>query len=111
MFKIEFIELLILAKHCIPPQTIARISFFKQLSERHYYIMSKEQRKQMFESITNEDWFKYDNKDCKMFADRFNPDNQYLINGKIKCFLHNGNYYSTPLSYVNEEHIKKVVKI
>jgi len=78
-FKIDFIELMILAQICIPPVPIARSMFFADLCDVHYHEMSDNQRKRMFDNIVKQDSFSLNNDDCNYFFCRFYKFNQYVV--------------------------------
>ncbi len=112
MFQIDFFELLFLAEACIPPRPIARMSFWEKLLTTHYNELSPIQRKQMFESITNNPQFNKQDPDCQWFYARYNPDNQYQLttdyNGKkeqVQAFRKDDKYWTTPTRYVAFEYV------
>ena len=115
-FTISFFELCFLAEVCVPPVPIARGSFFDDLSDIHYHKMSQNERLRIFEWISPK--LDLTNDYCKVFHDRFNPDNQYRISyeygGKsdsVDCYKHGGKYHTSKNQHINEEYIKSVEKI
>jgi len=117
MFIIDFFELLFLAEICIPPVPIARSMFFDNLSKIHYRIMSEEQKKKMFEFITNNNRFDIVNSDCQHFFNRFNPNNQFNIltdyqnKKEIKqAYLHEKKYHVTKNQWIDEKYIVSIDK-
>lgn len=60
----------------------------------------------MFDVITKKDKFDIRNENCRYFYDRFNSENQYVINKTINCFLHNGKYHVSVNKFVNPEFIE-----
>ncbi len=119
-FKIDFFELLILAENCIPPTPIARAMFFSDLTDKYYKDMNNEQKKGMFNFIRKKDNFDLNNDSCRIFYNRFNPDNQYLIVAKrddttkeevFNAFLMNDKYWINSNTYISQEFIINVKKI
>jgi len=94
-FNIDFFEFCFLTEACITPAPIARTHFFQGVSDKHYYQMTDNERKRIYDWILNS--HKFDEKDeyCELFKARYNPDNQYLVYTKHKgkdhlheCFLY-----------------------
>jgi hypothetical protein len=114
-FKIDFFELAFLAEVCIPPRPIARTMFWHNLIDIYHDQMTQEERTRLFE------WLKPNldmtDKDCQMFYDRFNPDNQYMVIAettkvmKIKCFKHNGSFHTSRNRTIMETYIKSVTPL
>lgn len=114
-FEIDFFELCFLAEACIPPVPIARAMFFEKLSEEFYHKMTDNQRNKIFEWIKPK--LDLSNEDCKHFYDRFNPDNQYILeidnfdsSGKImiNCYLFNDKYHISRNRSVIGKYIAKI---
>lgn len=117
-FRIDYFELLILAENCIPPVPIARGMLFINLTDKYYKDMSLEERKGMFNFIKKNDKFNLNNEQCYIFYNRYNPDNQYLVNTNynnkieyIEAFLMNEKYWIDSKTYVSKEFIISVKKI
>lgn len=113
-FSIDFFELMFLAEVCIPPRPIARAMFWENLINSYYHLMTKEERNHAFTWITTQDDFKKENKDCRLFFARFNPENQYLVEteyeGKkdtVECFLFDDKYHTSTSTYVDKACIIK----
>ena len=111
-FTIDFFELSFLAEVCIPPVPIARHSFWYDLINVHYELMSDEERTKLHGWITQKDRFDILDSDCKLFDARFNPANQYTV--EIQCegvkevkdaFLLDGNYYVKINTWIDEKYI------
>ncbi len=118
-FNIDFFEFSFLVEVCIPPVPIARSVFWEKVINDSFHVLTPDERKRLFTWITENSKFseelKNENKDCKLFYDRYNPDNQYLIhtttNEKYNCFLHNGRYHTNTTTSIYEESITKIEKI
>jgi hypothetical protein len=115
-FVIGFFELMFLTEACLPQSTIARHSFFMDVINIYYHIMSWEQRKHTFQWIGKKLNMEYE--ESQIFYARFNPDNQFNLNtsyqGKkenVEAFLLNGNYYISSSQRVNNDYIKSVEKM
>ncbi len=111
-FKIDFFELCFLAENCIPPVPIARTCFWNKLIDKYYFELSENKKEIMFSFITKNNRFNIQNKDCKVFYDRFNPKNQYKVttnfNDKIEitdCFLHDGKFHKEINRYIQDKYI------
>ena len=107
-FTIDFFELMFLAEACIPPRPIARSMFWIDLCDKHYHEMSSDERKHMFEFLREkiDTTWEY----CRYFYARFDPDNQYSLQG-INCFLHDGRYMISHNCFIADEFIDKVTKV
>lgn len=115
-YEIDIIELCILAEACIPPNPIARTVLFERLSNEFYPKMSSTERKRLFDCLKNK--INMENEYCKVFYNRFNPDNQYLVETdykkvieKTECFKMDGLYYITPDTNILEKYITNVTKL
>lgn len=114
MFQIDFFELCFLAEACIPPRPIARSMFWDSLINVHYHKMTPNERKRIFEWVLKNDFFKWDNEDCKLFAARFDPANQFKATTKCKgkievhdCFKWEGKMHIDKNTSVQEDYIIK----
>jgi hypothetical protein len=99
-FKIDFFELSFLAEACIPPKPIARTSFWYDLIDIHYKLMTDDERAHLFEWIVKNPHFDETNEDCRLFRDRFDRACQYVVVTKSEgrtqvheTFLHKGEYH------------------
>lgn len=118
-FTIDFFELSFLAEACIPPVPIARGTFWQDLINKHFYVMTPNERARLYTWITERNLrFNLENEDCKMFALRFNPDNQYMITTKYKdkveaheAFKVGERYHVSTSSWIEEKYINNVQKI
>lgn len=119
MFTIDFFELVFLAEACIPPRPIARAMFWSDLINKHYNLMTENERARMFEFINRHDAFKRalndSNEDAILFYERFNPDNQYEIltkeGEKYRTFFHKGRYHIDDRTSVIEDYIESTTKL
>lgn len=116
-FKIDFFELCFLSEACIPPVPIGRGVFWEKLINNYFFLLTYQQKDNLFDWIVKNPKFNLENEDCKWFNDRFNPDNQYsvktLYNGKEEinnCFLHDGKYHINITQSIYEKHIIEVNK-
>ena len=110
-FQIGFFDLMWLAESVMPPQPIARSVCFDNFSDKHYHFMNQNERIHFFNYVKKLPGFDLKNEQCLHFHNRFNPDNQFLINGKFELYLHNGNYHSYLNVFIDKENIKKIKKI
>ena len=117
MYKIDFIFLLNYSKYCIPPTSPFQDCFFESLSENYYNQFSKEERKRMFDMIVKNESFSLENKDCVLFHNRFNPNNQYVVTAKkdkliesFECYDHYGQMHISKYVTVQEKYIIKIEK-
>ena len=116
--KIDFFELAFLAEACIPPVPIARGVFWDRLINDIHNDLSIEERKRLFDWITQNNRFNKEIEDCQWFYARFNPENQFNVscfyNGKagvIECFRKDEKYWTSKTRNINEEYIKSIEKI
>ena len=119
-FEIDFFEFSFLVEACIPPVPIARSSFWDKVCNDYYHQLSANERSRLFEWISLNPRFKdslqMDNKQCRVFWHRYNPECQYSVttDGDVitDCFLMDGKYYikctESYASWVAEEKIIKV---
>lgn len=128
-FTIDHFAYSILLEACIPDTPIGRASIWSDAVDKGYYVMSEEERKKTFDWIQLNPKFNLENKDCKLFYDRYNPDNQYIITyrddsmtTKIKrkvhtyAFKHKNSfdsiehYYISSDTYIADEYITNTMK-
>ena len=109
-FQIDFFELAFLAEACIPPVPIARASFFADLSDKYYALMTQEERNRLFEWLSPR--LDLTNEDCQHFFARFNMFNQYRVrhtyNGRTDetiAYKFNGKYHVSKNKSINEDYI------
>lgn len=114
-YEIGFFELAFLAEACIPPVPIARYCFWMELIDKYYFQMDDGHRKQFFEWINRNDKFDLDNSECRLFYDRYNPDNQYGVTdvegGVHEVFKHGDRFWLTSTTFIPEDKIKEVHKV
>lgn len=111
-FNIDFIEFCFLAEACIPPAPIARMSFWYDLIDEYYEILSEGERANLFWWMGKNSRFDNKNEDCKLFNARFDPNNQFKVltnfNGEEKvvdCFKWKGKYYVKRNRFIADEYI------
>lgn len=117
-FEIDFFEFSFLVEACIPPRPIARAMFWDDVINKHYHDLTENERERLFEWIQKNPCFDLKNPDCKLFYDRFNPDNQYLIHANFKgkeevyeVFKHQERYHKSKDTSIVEEYITKIEKL
>lgn len=115
-FTIDFFELSFLAEACIPPQPIARTSFWHNLTDVYWHQLSENERSRLFEWL-NRNWIykqslEDKNEDVLVFHARFNPENQYMVKTKFKgkeeehrAFKLNDIYYIGRNKFIANEYI------
>jgi len=113
-FKIDFFELMFLAEACIPPRPIARTMFWKDLIDKYYFQMTTGERRKAFEWLSPE--IDVSNEDARLFYDRFNPLNQYLVTAvyegeksDIEAFLHKDRFHTDSTTSIVEDYITDIV--
>lgn len=121
-FDIDFIEFCFLVEACIPPRPIARTFFFKEVIDKYYHRLTKNERERLYTWINKSDDMKRSLKNndehCLWFNARFDKNNQYKvttnIDGKIQefdCFKHYNKYRTKTNKSINEDYITEVKKI
>ena len=122
-FQINFFEFMFLVEACIPPRPIARSVFWDDVIDKHYHLMTNEERNHLYRSISGNlsfiDGLNKENEQCLIFKSRFNPLNQYGVkaqhpNGKeewMHTFLHNGKDHTEINRWVTDEYIKDISPI
>jgi hypothetical protein len=113
-FVIDFFEFSFLVEACIPPRPIARAMFWEDVINKHYHVLTENERQRLFTWITKNLSFDLTNEDCRLFYARFNPKNQYEVEtefeGKketVKCFKWNDKFHLSKSKSVNEKYIVK----
>lgn len=116
-FNIDFFEFSFLVEACIPPRPIARAVFWDDVINKHYHVLTEEERKNLLDWISRNPCFDLNNEDCALFEARFNPDNQYnaktLCEGKeetIECFKFKERLQTAKNVFINEDYIIDVYK-
>lgn len=121
-FNIDFFEFSFLVEACIPPRPIARAMFWDNVINKHYHVLTENERQRLFEWINRCDNFTYNlptNEDCQLFNARFDKENQYNVITKFRdgivtanlCFKWNDRYHISKTQSVNEEYIIEVIKV
>ncbi len=113
-FSIDFFEFSFLVEACIPPVPIARGAFWDDVINKYYYVLTQDERNELFKWVCENFRFNKDNKNCQLFVARFDPKNQYIVKvkGEVKelkeCFLWEGNYHTAINKYIAPEFITEV---
>lgn len=121
-FNIDFFEFVFLVETCIPPSPIARSMFWSKVIDKHYDILTNDERNQLYEWINLNPGFQFslekNNEDCLLFVARYNPNNQYLIttiyDNKEEtraCFFWRDKYYINSTTSIIDDYITKSEKI
>lgn len=117
-FTIDFFEFCFLVEACIPPRPIARAMFWNDVIEKHYHIMTPNERKKLFDWIQLNPSFNLEEEDCLWFYNRFNPNNQFLVttlyNGEtnsVETFKVGDRYYINKTTDIVQDYIIKVEPI
>jgi hypothetical protein len=116
-FEIDFFEFAFLVEACIPPQPIARRSFWDKVINHYYKQLTDSERARLYEWTTRNPCFDLKNEDCQLFAARFNPANQYkvttLYEGKTEvhdCFFWKKEYHTSKSRSILKKYIIQVEK-
>lgn len=114
-FNIDFFEFSFLVEACIPPRPIARAMFWYNVIDKHYAVLTSNERANLFKWITGNVNFDPKNDDCQLFYDRYNPDNQFLVTVShnnqtypVPCFLHKGEYHTHRTTTITRDYIIEV---
>jgi hypothetical protein len=114
-FNIDFFEFSFLVEACIPPRPIARAMFWQDVIDKHYNVLTENEREKLFNWVQRCSSFDLENEDCRLFYARFNPKNQYQVQtefeGKketVKCFKWNDKFHLSKNTSVNEKYITDV---
>lgn len=121
-FTIDFTELSFLAEACIPPRPIARMWFWKSLTDQYWEQMVEWQRAKLFEwlqrNLIYQKSLEEKNEDLLVFHARFDPDNQYMVTynheGKVetvRTFKMSDSYYVNSRKRIPQEYITEVKKL
>jgi hypothetical protein len=121
-FSISEEELMILSSCTIPPTPIARAVFWRNMIEKYYHEMTKDERRKIHEWL-NRNWIYEEglekkNEDVLWFEKRYDPENQYLVHTLYKgkeesheCFKNGDRYWTSTTRFIAPEYITKVEKI
>ena len=121
-FDIDFFEFSFLVTACIPPQPIARSVFWDDVINKHYKVLTQQERDNLYLWVNRDDRMKYGlkekNEACLLFNARYDNENQYIAtcfyNGKesmVECFKWNNEYHTSKSQYIADEYIAKVDNI
>ena len=117
-FNIDMFEFSFLCEACIPPVPIARAVFWSKVIDEYYHELTSGERTNLFDWITKNGRFDMSNKDCELFYNRYNPNNQYEITTDyendiktIIAFKHNNRYHTDSKTSIIEEYITNIKKI
>ena len=120
-FNIDFFEFAFLVEACIPPRPIARAMFWDDVINKHYHVLTENERQRLFEWINGCDNFTYNldkNEDCQLFNARFDKENQYEIETnynsiikKHRAFKWQGKYHISKTQSINEDYIVEITKV
>lgn len=120
-FNIDFFEFSFLVEACIPPRPIARAMFWDDVINKHYHVLTENERQRLFEWINRCDNFTYNlpiNEDCQLFNARFDKENQYEVETKYnsitekhRVFKWQGKYHISKTQSVNEDYIVEITKV
>jgi len=121
-FNIDFFEFAFLVEACIPPRPIARAMFWDDVINKHYHVLTKDERERLFDWVNKNGFMEIgienNNEGCLLFNARFDKDNQYsaktLYNGKeetLDCFKWRNRYYTSKSTSILEEYIIKITKL
>jgi hypothetical protein len=103
----------------MPPKPIARTVLYKNVIDFYYNQLNSEERKTLFNWITESSNFDTSESLNQWFYARYNPDNQYKVTGKYmkdeheiyNCFLKDGRYYLKIDNWISSEYITNIEKI
>lgn len=121
-FNIDFFEFAFLVEACIPPRPIARAMFWHDVINKHYHVLTENERERLFEWISKSDGFQHSlergNEDVEAFVARFDKDNQYNITTNYKdkiethhCFKFKERFHTSINTSIQEEYITEIEKI
>lgn len=117
-FTINFFELAFLAEACIPPHPIARLTFWRNLTDVYWKQMTEKERVSLFNWLIKSNAFNTslnEDIDVKIFYARFDPDNQYMVTTKdgekYIAYKYNNNYRINSSTLINSEYIVSIDKI
>jgi hypothetical protein len=121
-FNIDFFEFAFLVEACVPPRPIARAMFWLDVINKHYYVLTTNERKRLFEWVNKtyamENGIAKENEDCLLFNARFDKENQYEVTALFKgetvkydCFKLGDRYHTSKTKSINEDYITEIKKI
>lgn len=122
-FNIDFFEFCFLVEACIPQCPIARAMFWDDVINKHYHVLTQNERNRLFEWINRDhrmqDSLENGNEDCQLFNARFDPNNQYNVittyrdgvSSSHECFKWQDRYHISKNQSICDEFINEVSKI
>jgi len=91
--------------------------FWDDVVWKYYEVLTVNERGRLFEWIQRNPQFKKEQSDCLLFFNRFNPDNQFLIetnfNGILEthdCFKHEDRFYVRKNTFIAPEYVISITK-
>jgi hypothetical protein len=121
-FNIDFFEFSFLVEACIPPRPIARAMFWDDVINKHYHVLTENERERLFEWVNRcsgmEHSLESNNEDCHLFNARFDKENQYKVRCQyhgeektVECFKWNNRYHISKTQSLLEEYIIEATKV
>lgn len=121
-FNIDFFEFAFLVEACIPPRPIARSMFWNDVIDKHYHVLTDDERERLFDWINREygmiEGLKKEDEQCLLFNARFDKDNQYDVKSIYKekeeitrTFKWKDRYHISKNQSINEEFIIEIIKV
>ena len=121
-FNIDFFEFSFLVEACIPPRPIARAMFWDDVINKHYHVLTENERERLFEWVNRcpgmEHGLESNNEDCLLFNARFDKENQYKVRCQyhgeektVECFKWNNRYHISKTQSILEEYIIEATKV
>ena len=120
-FNIDFFEFAFLVEACIPPRPIARAMFWDDVINKHYHVLTENERERLFKWVNRcsgmEHGLESNNEDCHLFNARFDKENQYKVRCNFQgeerteyCFKWKNRYHISKTQSLLEEYIIEVTK-
>lgn len=121
-FNIDFFEFSFLVEACYGRRPIARSMFFQDVVDKYYYVLTQNERDNLFEWLNRNVGFTSElengEESCLLFNARFDKNNQYLLTTfydskeeVIEAFKFGEKYYTAKGTSINEYYITKVEKL
>lgn len=121
-FNIGFFEFSFLVEACIPPRPIARAMFWDDVINKHYNVLTENERARLYEWVNKnhsmKDGIEKENEDCLFFNARYNPNNQYKIHTNYNnedeihdAFKWEERYYVGKYNSIEDKYITKIEKL
>lgn len=114
-FDIDFFEFAFLVEACIPPRPIARSMFWDDVINKHYHVLTENEREKLFEWVNRCSNFNLENEDCQLFNARFDKENQFEVTTKYnsitethKVFKWQGKYHISKSQSVEKKYITTI---